>query len=225
MGYGSLVRHWGAPPKATAQNAGARREQARQQYQDEVDRIPIEGKFGQAKRRFSLGRIMAKLARTSEAVIAIIFIVMNLEKGAQTACFVSFCILQDRTDLPELGQGLPDIHMRPMQASLNQQKSVRPLHQTRQFIPLPLCSGRGQDSTFCSLAFPPSNNSCSPRKSRTMRPPQKTLIWSKRISHRFGHLYSPVRRICAHPSGEICDRSSGGLSRPSFILATTVRPR
>ncbi len=43
-------------------------------------RIPIEGTFGQAKRRFGLGRIMAKLPRTREASIAIIFIVMNLEK-------------------------------------------------------------------------------------------------------------------------------------------------
>jgi len=50
------------------------------QYQDELDRNAIEGKFGQGKRRFTLGLIMAKLARTSEAVISISFIVMNLEK-------------------------------------------------------------------------------------------------------------------------------------------------
>ena len=50
------------------------------QKQDELDRIPIEGKFGQGKRRFSLDRIMAKLAETSEAVIMVSFIVMNLEK-------------------------------------------------------------------------------------------------------------------------------------------------
>ena len=48
--------------------------------QDELDRIAIEGKFGQGKRRFSLDRIMAKLAETSEAVIMVSFIVMNLEK-------------------------------------------------------------------------------------------------------------------------------------------------
>jgi len=46
--------------------------------QDEIDRIPIEGKFGQAK--FSLSRIMCKLAQTSETVIAVIFLEMNLEK-------------------------------------------------------------------------------------------------------------------------------------------------
>jgi len=47
---------------------------------DERDRIPIEGKFGQGKRRFSLDRIMTKLACTSETAIGIIFLVMNLEK-------------------------------------------------------------------------------------------------------------------------------------------------
>ena len=50
------------------------------QYQDEVDRNAVEGKFGQGKRRFSLGRIMTKLAHTSEVSIMIAFMVMNLEK-------------------------------------------------------------------------------------------------------------------------------------------------
>jgi transposase, IS5 family len=48
--------------------------------QDEIDRIPIEGKFGQGKRRFSLSRIMCKLSQTSETAIAVVFLVMNLEK-------------------------------------------------------------------------------------------------------------------------------------------------
>lgn len=48
--------------------------------QDEMDRIPIEGKFGQGKRRFTPARIMAKLAITSETVIMVSFMVMNLEK-------------------------------------------------------------------------------------------------------------------------------------------------
>jgi len=56
------------------------KEQKKLQYQDECDRIPVEGKFGQGKRRFSLSRIMAKLDTTSEVVITMSFIVMNLEK-------------------------------------------------------------------------------------------------------------------------------------------------
>lgn len=64
--------------------------------QDEIDRIPIEGKFGQAKRRFSLSRIMCKLSRTSETAIAIIFLVMNLEKWLKVLLlnfFVFFRVL------------------------------------------------------------------------------------------------------------------------------------
>ena len=57
-----------------------RRIQRRQQHQDERDRIPIEGKFGQGKRRFSLDRILAKLPQTSECWIAMVFFVMNLTK-------------------------------------------------------------------------------------------------------------------------------------------------
>lgn len=56
------------------------KEQKKLQYQDECDRIPVEGKFGQGKRRFSLSRIMAKLDTTSEATITMAFIVINLEK-------------------------------------------------------------------------------------------------------------------------------------------------
>ena len=54
--------------------------QKKLQYRDECDRIAVEGKFGQGKRRFSLSRIMAKLDTTSEVTITMAFIVMNLEK-------------------------------------------------------------------------------------------------------------------------------------------------
>lgn len=50
----------------------------KQALEDEKIRNYIEGKFGQGKRRFSLNRIMAKLAHTSETAIAITFLVMNL---------------------------------------------------------------------------------------------------------------------------------------------------
>jgi hypothetical protein len=52
----------------------------RRRRRDERYRIPIEGKFGQGKRRFSLDRIMSKLAVTSGSTISVIFLVMNLEK-------------------------------------------------------------------------------------------------------------------------------------------------
>jgi len=56
------------------------KEQKKLQHQDEIDRIAVEGKFGQGKRRFSLARVMTKLAQTSEVSIVVAFIVMNLEK-------------------------------------------------------------------------------------------------------------------------------------------------
>ena len=70
----------GRPKKVTAENAEQLKLEHQQHRQDEIDRIAVEGKFGQGKRRFSLARIMAKLAGTSEAVIMISFMVMNLEK-------------------------------------------------------------------------------------------------------------------------------------------------
>ena len=54
-------------------------EMIKQQREDERFRNAIEGKFGQAKRRFSLSRIMARLSDTAESSIAITFLVMNLE--------------------------------------------------------------------------------------------------------------------------------------------------
>jgi len=70
----------GRPKKVTPENAERLQEEKQQHHQDEIDRIAIEGKFGQGKRRFSLARIMAKLAGTSEVVIMVAFLVMNLEK-------------------------------------------------------------------------------------------------------------------------------------------------
>ena len=74
----------GRPPK----DVSKQQELKKQYRQDEIDRIPIEGKFGQAKRRFGLSRVMCKLAQTSETAIAIIFLVMNLEKWLKVFLFL-----------------------------------------------------------------------------------------------------------------------------------------
>ena len=66
----------GRPPKA----ADAAREQKKLARRDEIDRIPIEGKFGQGKRRFGLARIMAKLSAASMTVIGLNLLVMNLNE-------------------------------------------------------------------------------------------------------------------------------------------------
>ena len=54
------------------------REEKRRQRQDEKDRIPIEGKFGNAKRNGTLQLVMAKLAVTSRTVVTIGLIALNL---------------------------------------------------------------------------------------------------------------------------------------------------
>jgi hypothetical protein len=61
------------------------------QRKDERDRIPVEGKFGQGKRRFNLKKIMTKLPITSGSQIATIILVMNLEKLLK-AIFLSFFV-------------------------------------------------------------------------------------------------------------------------------------
>jgi len=70
----------GRPPKLTEENKVRLQEARQQAHQDELDRIPIEGKFGLGKRRYGLNRIMTKLSFTSKTSIAITFLVMNLEK-------------------------------------------------------------------------------------------------------------------------------------------------
>ena len=47
---------------------------------DEIHRILIKGKFGQGNRRYGIGRILTKLASTSETAISLCFLVMHLEK-------------------------------------------------------------------------------------------------------------------------------------------------
>jgi hypothetical protein len=70
----------GRPPKQIETNKEQLQAAKQLARQDELDRISIEGKFGQSKRRFSLSRIMTKLSCTSETSIILTFIVVNLEK-------------------------------------------------------------------------------------------------------------------------------------------------
>ncbi len=88
----------GRPPKKTPENAARLEAEAVQARQDELDRIPIEGKFGQAKRRFGIGRLMTKLDRTSETAIAVCFLVMNLEKWL-AAIFLCLFFKEQKTPL------------------------------------------------------------------------------------------------------------------------------
>ncbi len=70
----------GRPPKITEENRAEMAQRKRQYRKDEVDRVEVEGKFGLAKRRYGLARVMTKLAETSESAIVMTFLVMNLMK-------------------------------------------------------------------------------------------------------------------------------------------------
>jgi len=69
----------GRPRTVSAATAKQVQHDQQQAHDDATARMAIEGKFGQGKRRFGLGRLMAKLALTSETMIHISFLVMNLE--------------------------------------------------------------------------------------------------------------------------------------------------
>jgi transposase, IS5 family len=78
----------GRPPKQTEENKDKIKALKKLARQDEIDRIAIEGKFGQGKRRYSLGRIMTKLNHTSKTAIVMSFLIMNLERWLK-AIFLS----------------------------------------------------------------------------------------------------------------------------------------
>ena len=70
----------GRPSKITDENKDKLKKERQQRYQDDVDRIAIEGRFGVAKRKYGLGLIKSKLRETSENDIYMSILVMNLEK-------------------------------------------------------------------------------------------------------------------------------------------------
>lgn len=80
----------GRPPKNLSKSM------KKQAQSDERIRNLIEGKFGEAKRRFSLGRVMAKLDNTSETSIAITFLVMNLSALLRQAFWLFFGLFHNK---------------------------------------------------------------------------------------------------------------------------------
>ncbi len=70
----------GRPPKKTAENKEKLQLEKKQRYQDDIDRIAVEGRFGVAKRKYGLGLIKSKLKETSETDIYVSIFVLNLDK-------------------------------------------------------------------------------------------------------------------------------------------------
>ncbi len=82
----------GRPLKETEENKDKLKENRRQRYQDDVDRIAVEGRFGVSKRKYGLGLIKSKLKETSETDIYLSIFVMNLDK----LCTEELTEIQDR---------------------------------------------------------------------------------------------------------------------------------
>jgi IS5 family transposase len=70
------------PPSKEDQRGSKRLEKS-----DASERNAVEGKFGECKRRYGLGLIRARLQDTSETVISLQFLIMNLEQKLR----VLFC--------------------------------------------------------------------------------------------------------------------------------------
>jgi IS5 family transposase len=77
-------------PKLGRPSKDGQSEAKKQERQDATERNAIEGKFGEGKRRFGLGRVRARLSNTSQTVIALQFLVMNLEKRLRALFFSIF---------------------------------------------------------------------------------------------------------------------------------------
>lgn len=70
----------GRPRKETGKNKEELIAEKQQRYQDDIDRIAVEGRFGVGKRKYGLGLIKSKLKETSETDIYVSILVLNLDK-------------------------------------------------------------------------------------------------------------------------------------------------
>jgi IS5 family transposase len=70
----------GRPAKVTEKNKEKLEQEKQQRYQDDIDRIIVESKFGVGKRRYGMGLIRSKLKETSETDIYMTALVLNLDK-------------------------------------------------------------------------------------------------------------------------------------------------
>ena len=89
------IRLSGPPLGKPAQSPERQAQLKRQAREDEAIRVAIEGKFGQAKRRFGLARVMATRPETAQTSIAITVLVLNLVRALRLLRRF-FCIFLSR---------------------------------------------------------------------------------------------------------------------------------
>lgn len=89
------IRHTGKPLGRKPKRENADKAQALQLRKERAERNHIEGKFGQGKRKYGLGRVMAKLNKTQQSWVAAAFFVMNIIKlGQELFClFLKYIFL------------------------------------------------------------------------------------------------------------------------------------
>jgi hypothetical protein len=74
------IRISGVPLGRPSKDKSITREKIQQYRQDARKRIAVEGRFGVAKRRYSMGRIMTKTAETEHTTVSLIILMLNLDK-------------------------------------------------------------------------------------------------------------------------------------------------
>lgn len=87
------IRLSGPPLGRPTKNAELLKEQCRQERQDIGIRNEVEGKFGEGKRLCGMERIMTHLQQTSETVITLQLLVLNLNKRLRLLLFKFFKVL------------------------------------------------------------------------------------------------------------------------------------
>jgi transposase, IS5 family len=84
------IRLSGPPLGRPAKDPLILKEQQKQETFESGIRNAVEGKFGEAKRSYGLGRIMTRLQKTSESAIALQLLVMNLEHRLRLLLYYFF---------------------------------------------------------------------------------------------------------------------------------------
>ena len=92
----------GRPPK----DMTLRKQQKEIQRQDEAIRNAVEGRFGVGKRKYKLDRILTKVKGSSETLIALVFMVMNLQKAMALLTFISLNVFKIFATVTDYIQGI-----------------------------------------------------------------------------------------------------------------------
>ena len=75
-------------PRLGKSSKGTNSTESKFQAKDSADRNAVEGKFGEGKKKYGLGRVMARIKESCETVISLAFLCLNLKRKLR----VLFCL-------------------------------------------------------------------------------------------------------------------------------------